>query len=66
MMLNMRDNEIRAEARAEGRAEGRKDGENRMGTLIKMLLTQGRIEDVGKASEDPEYRDQLYREFQIA
>ena len=58
MMLNMRDNEIRA--------EGRKDGENRMGTLIKMLLTQGRIEDVGKASEDPEYRDQLYREFQIA
>ena len=58
MMLNMRDNEIRA--------EGRKDGENRMGTLIKMLLTQGRIEDVEKASEDPEYRDRLYREFQIA
>ncbi len=58
MILNMRDNEIRA--------EGRKDGENRMGALIKILLSQGKIEEVGKATEDPEYREQLYKEFQIA
>lgn len=54
------------EGRNEGWNEGRNEGENRMGNLIEILLNQGRMEDVGKAAKDPEYRNQLFREFQIA
>ena len=70
MIFNMHDNEVRAEGRAEGRvegrAEGREEGQNQFGKLIHALLNQGRTEDASRASIDPEYRDQLYREFQIA
>ena len=58
MLLNMRDNEIREE----GREEGQKD----MGKLMLLLFKQGRTEDADRAVTDPEFRDQLYREFQIA
>jgi flagellar biosynthesis/type III secretory pathway protein FliH len=58
--------EGRAEGLAEGRAEGRAEGENRFGKLISLLLGQGRMDDVQKASVDPEFRNLLYREFQIA
>ena len=74
MIFNMHDNEVRAEGRAEGleeglekgREKGREEGQNQFGKLILALLNQGRTEDATRASSDPEYRDQLYREFQIA
>ena len=74
MIFNMHDNEVRAEGRAEGRVEGRVEGleeglekgQSQFGKLIHALLNQGRTEDASRASIDPEYRDQLYREFQIA
>ena len=57
MILNIHDYEIRE--------EGLEEGQNKFGKLIHILLDQGRTEDASRASNDPEYRDQLYREFQI-
>lgn len=42
------------------------DGENKMGKLINILLNQGRTEDLSKAANDSDFRQQLYQEFQIA
>ena len=70
LLRRMRDNEIRAEGYEEGYEEGFKqgleEGQNKFGKLIHILLDQGRTEDASRASTDPEYRNQLYREFQIA
>lgn len=55
-----------AEGKAEGIARGKAEGEWMMGKLISFLLNQGRTEDLSRAAEDPEFRAQLYREFQIA
>ena len=41
-------------------------GENRMGKLMKILLKQGRTEDLNRAVDDSEFRDQLFQEFHIA
>ena len=54
-----------AEGRKEGREEGFEEGQNKFGKLIHILMNQGRTDDVNRVSTDPEYRDQLYREFQI-
>ena len=50
----------------EGRIEGREEGESKFGRLMDLLLGHGRLDDARKASTDPEYRNLLYREFQIA
>lgn len=47
-------------------ARGRMEGENRFTKLLKLLLTLGRTEDAAKPAGAPEYRDTLYKEFQIA
>ena len=62
LLRRMRDNEIRAE----GFEEGLEEGQNKFGELVHILIEQGRREDVGRACTDPEYRDRLYREFQIS
>ena len=41
-------------------------GENRMGKLMIILLKQGRTEDLDRAVDDSEFRNQLFQEFQIA
>ncbi len=58
--------EGRVEGRAEGRAEGRVEGEDRLARLMKLLFGQRRFEDARRATTDAAFRDQLYREFQIA
>ena len=58
--------EGRAEGRVEGRAEGRVEGEDRLARLMKLLFGQRRFEDAQRAATDAAFRDQLYREFQIA
>ena len=50
---------------ANGESKGRKEGENRMGKLMKILLKQGRTEDLDRAVDDSEFRNQLFQEFQI-
>ena len=57
---------FREEGRAEGRVEGRAEGEDRLARLMKLLFGQRRFEDAQRAATDAAFRDQLYREFQIA
>lgn len=52
-------------AREEGRAEGRKEGEEILARLIQVLLEAGRTEDVIRMTSDREYRERLYKEFQL-
>ena len=48
-----------------GRREGILQGENLLGRLVNLLVEKGRIDDVARASTDPEARQQLYREFHL-
>ena len=58
--------EGRAEGRAEGQAEGQAKGENLMAQLITRLSTQNRTEDMVRAATDPDFRQKLYQEFNLA
>lgn len=51
------------ERRGAKRAE--KQGEMRMGKLVKILLKNKRYADAEKASEDEEYREKLYKEYEL-
>ncbi len=64
--MNMLREEARAEGRAEGMEKGMEKGESKLGALIDRLLSLGRNSDVARAATDSEYRQQLYKEFQIA
>ena len=44
---------------------GVKKGENRLGTLMNILLKNKRYSDAEKASEDEEYREELYKEYNL-
>lgn len=46
-----------------GEKRGEKKGENRLGTLMNILLKNKRYSDAEKASEDEEYREELYKEY---
>lgn len=49
----------------EGEAIGLKKGEKRVAQLIQYLTRDGRREDMERALEDEEYRERLYREYQL-
>ena len=65
--------EGKAEGKAEGIAEGIKQGinegaanaEGMMAKLMGLLVKEGRIDDIAKASENSTYRKQLLEEFQL-
>ena len=65
--------EGRAEGKAEGKAEGIEQGinegaanaEGKMAKLMGLLVKEGRIDDITKASESSTYRKQLLEEFQL-
>lgn len=44
---------------------GRTEGEDRLGTLISKLMTEGRMDDVKKAASEKAAREELYKEFGI-
>ena len=48
-----------------GEKRGEKKGENRLGTLMNILLKNKRYSDAEKASEDDEYREELYKEYKL-
>ena len=50
---------------AKGLEQGREEGADRMASLVAMLLKTGRTDDLQKASTDPVYRGQLFKEFGI-
>ena len=49
----------------EGKKEGKTEGENRLGSLMKVLLKNKRYSDAEKASEDETYREELYKEYKL-
>ena len=54
-----------AKGKEEGLAQGLTQGESRMALLYKSLLADNRISDLQRVAEDKEYRNQLYREYDI-
>ncbi|MBQ9120626.1 MAG: hypothetical protein IJY09_11345, partial [Lachnospiraceae bacterium] len=60
--------EGRAAGREEGKAEGEKLGEvrfARFAALSEKLLTEGRTQELLKATQDEEYRQKLYEEYRL-
>ena len=55
----------RAEGIVLGREEGRAEGNDQMASLNQRLLSENRIEDLKRASEDADFRNQLFREYGI-
>ena len=49
----------------EALAIGRKQGAERMGSLIRRLIEDNRLSDLERASTDPNYRESLYKEFNL-
>ncbi len=45
-----------------GREEGVVLGEKKLSDLLSWLIAQGRMEDVTRSINDPDYREKLYRE----
>ena len=48
-----------------GRVEGNAEGKEQMADLMKILLTENRIEDAKRAAEDPAYCDELMKQYGI-
>ena len=57
--------EGRAEGLAEGLAEGRAEGERRIALLMTKLKELGLVEDAFKAASDSEFRNKLYKEYNL-
>lgn len=51
--------------KAEGQMEGRSEGEQRMGVLVRILLTQSQTEEITKAIEDARYREKLFEKYHL-
>ena len=56
----------RMEGRAEGRMEGLKEGESLLNTLFAKLFSLGRVDDAKRCTTDDDFRNALYKEFQLA
>ena len=54
------------EGMVKGKEEGRAESESKMAKLMGLLVKEGRIEDIEKASESPDYRKALLQEFQLS
>lgn len=69
MTLMMRDQENiekgREEGREEGLREGVKEGEKRFAELTQKLLKDKRYSDLERGTQDLEYRQKLYQEYNI-
>ena len=53
------------EGREQGLKEGREQGEGRFAELTQRLLQDKRYIDLEKSATDPEYRQKLYKEYQV-
>ena len=49
-----------------GEKRGEKNGKKQLAQLIAKLFALGKTEDVEKVSKDPEYREQLLKEYGLA
>ena len=65
-LKEIRDRDAREDyVRREGWNEGRSEGEDRLNCLNCRLIADERFEDLKKATQDKEYREQLYKEYGI-
>ena len=53
------------EGREQGLKEGREQGEGRFAELTQRLLQDQRYIDLEKSATDSEYRQKLYKEYQV-
>ena len=51
------------EGHASGRMEGLAEGQNLLSQLMSKLFADNRIEDAKRATQDPDFREQLYHEY---
>jgi len=65
MTLLQRDRENLELGREEGIKEGLEKGSELMAALTRVLLSENRIEDLKRASEDIDFRKELYEEYGI-
>ena len=56
---------LKRQWKKEGKAEGTANTEGKMAKLMGLLVKEGRIDDITKASESSTYRKQLLEEFQL-
>ena len=56
---------FKREGREEGWKEGREEGEARLSSLLKTLMEQGRNEDVQRVLVDKEFREQMYKKYDL-
>ena len=47
------------------REEGREEGELRLSSLLQKLLADSRSDDLARALSDTEYRETLYKKYNI-
>lgn len=48
-----------------GYKQGHEEGLEQMSKLVTLLLNENKIDDLAKASEDEEYRNQLFAEYNL-
>ena len=60
-----REDYVRKEGWNEGHSTGRSEGEDRLNNLNCRLIADKRYEDLERATQDREYREQLYKEYGI-
>lgn len=44
---------------------GREEGSNQMASLIKILLSENRTDELNRALEEPDFRNRLFEEYDI-
>ena len=57
---------LKRQWKKEGKAEGTANAEGKMAKLMGLLVKEGRIDDITKASESSTYRKALLEEFNLA
>lgn len=66
MTLLMRDQENMEKGMEEGMQKGKSIGEEMMLMLIQKLVDNNRFDDISKIKENKEYRQKLYKEYNIS
>ena len=57
---------IARKSKEQGCMEGRMEGERLIGTLMDKLFSLGRLDDAKRCAADVNFRNMLYKEFQLA
>ena len=57
--------ESRREGEIEGERRGRIEGEEKLATLMNLLYREHRFEDIGRVASDKQYKEKLYKEYNI-